>query len=70
MRHSLSSGRISTCEYPPLPRKSAGPPYSSSLALVRWSVSMDYFDLRTRLGLALISEEDVTPVVARTDQVS
>ena len=45
-------------------------PEESSLALVRWSVSMDYFDLRTRLGLALISEEDVTPVVARTDQVS
>jgi hypothetical protein len=27
---------------------------------------LDYFDLRTQLGLALVSEEDDTPVVART----
>jgi hypothetical protein len=33
-------------------------------------VSSDYFDLRTGLGLALISEEDATPVVTRTDQMS
>jgi hypothetical protein len=36
------------------------------MALVRWGVSLDYFDLRTQLGLALVSEEDDTPVVART----
>ncbi|HEX7598670.1 MAG TPA: hypothetical protein VF518_10685, partial [Polyangia bacterium] len=38
----------------------------ATMALVRWGVSMDYFDLRTQLGLALVSEEDDTPIVERT----
>jgi hypothetical protein len=41
-------------------------PEDAILALVRWGVSSDYFDLRAQLGLALVSEEDKTPVVART----
>jgi hypothetical protein len=41
-------------------------PEDAILALVRWSVSSDYLDLRAQLGLALISEEDKTPVVARS----
>jgi tetratricopeptide (TPR) repeat protein len=41
-------------------------PEDSILALVRWGVSSDYFDLRTQLGLALVSEEDKTPLVTRT----
>jgi tetratricopeptide (TPR) repeat protein len=44
-------------------------PDETVLTLVRWGVSSDYFDLRTGLGLALISEEDNTRVVAR-DQTS
>jgi hypothetical protein len=41
-------------------------PEDAILALVRWGCSSDYFDLRAQLGLALISEEDKTPIVART----
>jgi tetratricopeptide (TPR) repeat protein len=41
-------------------------PEDAILALVRWGVSSDYFDLRAQLGLALVSEEDKTPVVTRT----
>ena len=41
-------------------------PEDAILALVRWGCSSEYFDLRTQLGLALVSEEDKTPVVART----
>jgi hypothetical protein len=33
--------------------------------MVRWGVSSEYFDLRTELGLALVSEDDKTPVVSR-----
>ncbi len=40
-------------------------PEDAILALVRWGVSSDYFDLRTQLGLALVSDEDKTPLVTR-----
>jgi hypothetical protein len=40
-------------------------PEDAILAMVRWGVSSDYFDLRTQLGLALVSDEDKTPAVAR-----
>ena len=36
--------------------------------MVRWGVSSEYFDLRNELGLALVSEDDKTPVVNRTHQ--
>jgi tetratricopeptide (TPR) repeat protein len=45
------------------------PPDEAVLALVRWGVSSDYFDLRTGLGLALISEDDATRVT-RMDRMS
>ena len=41
-------------------------PEEAILALVRWSCSSESCDLRSQLGLALVSEEDKTPVVART----
>ncbi|MGO9290882.1 MAG: tetratricopeptide repeat protein [Polyangia bacterium] len=41
-------------------------PEDAILAMVRWGVSSDYLDLRTQLGLALVSEEDKTPLVTRT----
>ena len=41
-------------------------PEDAILSLVRWGVSSDYFDLRAQLGLALVSEEDKTPLVTRT----
>jgi len=41
-------------------------PEDPILALVSWGCSSDYFNLRAQLGLALISEEDKTPLVART----
>jgi tetratricopeptide (TPR) repeat protein len=40
-------------------------PEDAILAMVRWGVSSEYFDLRTELGLALVSEDDKTPVVSR-----
>jgi len=40
-------------------------PEDAILAMVRWGVSEAFFDLRNRLGLALVSEEDKTPVVGR-----
>jgi hypothetical protein len=40
-------------------------PEDAILALVRWGVSSDYFDLRAQLGLALVSDEDKTPLVTR-----
>jgi len=41
-------------------------PEDAILAMVRWGVSSEYFDLRNELGLALVSEDDKTPVVSRT----
>jgi golgin subfamily B member 1 len=41
-------------------------PEDAILAMVRWGVSSEYLDLRTQLGLALVSEEDKTPLVTRT----
>jgi tetratricopeptide (TPR) repeat protein len=43
-------------------------PEDAILAMVRWGVSSEYFDLRNELGLALVSEDDKTPVVNRTHQ--
>jgi hypothetical protein len=40
-------------------------PEDAILSLVRWGCSSEYFDLRAQLGLALISEEDKTPLVTR-----
>ena len=41
-------------------------PEDAILAMVRWGVSSEYFELRNELGLALVSEDDKTPVVSRT----
>ena len=39
-------------------------PDGAILDMVRWSCASDCFDLRSQLGLALVSDEDQTPVVA------
>jgi hypothetical protein len=41
-------------------------PENAILDLVRWGVSSDYFDLRARLGLAMVAVNAKAPPVAHS----